>query len=251
MEEGESSLSSLSSVSSKTDVENNVNVETVKSRVQVIGICGASGCGKTTLAYNLEYTIGGRERSNVVHLDSCFSTKNAPVTTINPRIKNMERPDGIDYQKLRNKIEEAREILKNSKRKGVQFIIVEGFLLFSDEETLMLFDHKIFLKVNKETSYTRRLNRKTRSDINQFTQYFDIYVWPCYEEYNSHLWERKDIGFIDGSQRAKQVYDEAINYLKSRVVGDVNWDQKGDDRFDITSEPTIQIKRLNKQRRRK
>ncbi len=66
----------------------------------------------------------------------------------------------------------------------LQFVIVDGFLMFSDDRALSLFDLPLFLKADRQVLVERRNRRNGYITIEGFWQepegYFDRFVWPNY-----------------------------------------------------------------------
>lgn len=81
----------------------------------------------------------------------------------------------------------------------IGFIIVDGFLLYSDDRALKLLDLPLFLKADRQVLIERRNRRNGYITIEGFWQepegYFDNFVWPMYLKYNFKV--------LDGSFQTK------------------------------------------------
>mmetsp|Transcript_10355 Transcript_10355/g.11401 ORF Transcript_10355/g.11401 Transcript_10355/m.11401 type:complete len:178 (-) Transcript_10355:84-617(-) len=152
----------------------------------------------------------------IIHLDSCFATANSPETTgLSRTLKNMELPSGINYSKAISILKETIEYWATQPNPP-KAILVEGFLLYSGPELVELLDKKIFLKVAKDVSYTRRLNRKTRKNKELFDQYFEKYVWPEYLVHNAHIEDIPGIQIFDGTLSADDIFNKAIEFINKQ-----------------------------------
>lgn len=169
--------------------------KTIENQTFIIGVCGNSGAGKTTLTkFKLKSFLMKNKKEvymKIFHGDSCFQGKKAKFDP-EIKLKNIEVPEACNYNRLLKKFQvhqkEEKEYLESKK----SLIVFESFLLFCGPKELQdLFDLKIFLYTDKEISYSRRKQRRKRKNISQFNAYFEKYCWPCfqknYEEYFKKL----------------------------------------------------------------
>jgi uridine kinase len=175
----------------------------------VIGICGASGTGKTTLANTLHHhfccTKKNKDVRHIVRCDLCFKSRNAPMTEFG---RNMEVPEAIDYGKIVQLIQESTQTIT----------FVEGFLLFSSHLALPYINIKIYLESEKEVCYQRRFSRKPRKDEKKFREHYDKYVWPCHVENNKHIKEIDDVFVVDCRVSPEEVAKLCIAYISQKLT---------------------------------
>lgn len=140
----------------------------------------------------------------------------------NTGLANWDSPTAVDFKGLNEAINSARKnpfALLNQKAKPLQnnhhgsdllsltdfshlyeeldtlkdiiFIIVEGFLLFCDEDTCNNLDTKFFITASKEILKARRENRPGYVTLQGYwvdpPGYFDQIVWPQFVLWNKHL----------------------------------------------------------------
>jgi uridine kinase len=142
----------------------------------IVGIAGGSGSGKTTFARKIKEIFG----DNVVLLEQDSYYKDLSHITLEERKNlNFDHPDILDFDLLRQHLLDLKlgqQIVKpvydfkTSCRTEIQeevlpakIIIVEGVLLFAIEEVRNLFDIKIYIDVEDDIRFIRRLER----DINE------------------------------------------------------------------------------------
>ena len=142
----------------------------------LIGICGGSGSGKTTLVNALQKEIG-EDRMGVISLDSYY--KNHPKLSFEQRCKlNFDHPDAIDFQlfeKHLRLLQSGQSIempsysfethLRNEQTQNIspkEYMMVEGILIFTNEELFSLFDYSIFVSSDEDTRLKRRIKRDTK-----------------------------------------------------------------------------------------
>jgi uridine kinase len=142
----------------------------------IIGICGGTASGKSTLAKQIKSyfsTIG------VVCIVSDSYYKDHSLLNFKERSKiNFDHPDSIDFEllvknlkKLKNnqKIKEPIYSYKTHKRlkktKIVlpkKIIIIEGLHIYCNDDLIKLFDYKFFLDLDSKTRLKRRTIRDTK-----------------------------------------------------------------------------------------
>lgn len=137
-----------------------------RSRPLIIGICGRSCSGKSSVSRALK-AINPR---NILHIEADNFAKAVTPHRFNG-FENLDHPSTIKFGKLIKAIRmlqagkstnipkkrgERRHTLKVNPKK---IIIVDGFLIFSHEDLVGLFDKKIFIDVSDETIRIRRFAR--------------------------------------------------------------------------------------------
>jgi len=138
----------------------------------IIGICGASASGKTTLATRLQHLLP--HNVTIISQDSYF--KHLPHLSLQERIQfNWDCPDGLDIdllceqlmmikqgysieQPVRNFYTFSRELFTKTVHPA-PIIIVEGILIFAIEEIRKLCDIKIYIDAEADIRLIRRVRR--------------------------------------------------------------------------------------------
>ena len=165
----------------------------------IIGIAGASGSGKTTIANRIHEPIG--DDAVLITHDSYY--KNHDELSFEKRCKiNYDHPDSLesdllvkhliklksgksvcipeyDY-KLHQRSENTRKIMPKS------VVIVEGILIFTEPKLRELMDLKIYVDTDPDICLIRRINRdvkkRNRSLDSVLNQYLDT-VKPMYHDF--------------------------------------------------------------------
>uniref|UniRef100_A0A3Q2XZ74 Uridine-cytidine kinase n=1 Tax=Hippocampus comes TaxID=109280 RepID=A0A3Q2XZ74_HIPCM len=168
----------------------------------VIGLCGGSASGKTTVANKI---IEALDVPWVVLLsmDSFYKvlTKEEQELAANNEY-NFDHPDAFDFELLVNvlrKLKKGKSIkvpvydfTSHSRRKewktvyGANVVIFEGILAFANKELLKLLDMKVFVDTDSDIRLTRRLKRDVSQrgrDIGGIIKQYNKFVKPAFEQY--------------------------------------------------------------------
>ena len=166
----------------------------------IIGICGASGSGKTFIANLISKTIkkifDNSECNDVVIIsqDSYYIGGNTQT--------NYDIPSSIDFNLLTSHINQLlsgksikcpcydfsthSRLNQTIKINPTKIIIVEGILIFSHEEIRNLFNMKIFINAEAPTQIFRRtirdINTRGRT-IEEVRERYERDVWPSYNDF--------------------------------------------------------------------
>jgi uridine kinase len=139
----------------------------------IIGICGGTGSGKTTVAHKIIQAVGGE---GVVYLQQDAYYRNLGDMPIDLRHKvNFDHPDAFDTELMINHLEALRagecieqptyDYQTHSRRAETvhvvsrPVIIIEGILVFDDAKMRGLMDLKIFVDADADIRFIRRLDR--------------------------------------------------------------------------------------------
>jgi len=139
----------------------------------VIGICGGTGSGKTTIAEEILKKIDTKD-SILLEQDSYY--KNLNNLSFKERSKtNFDHPSAIDFSlmiKHINMLKNGKSIFKPKydftrhirsteveQVKPAKILIVEGILIFAISELRDLFDVKVFVDTDDDERLLRRINR--------------------------------------------------------------------------------------------
>jgi len=143
------------------------------SRVMIIGICGGTGSGKTTVAQKILEAVGA---DRVVYLQQDAYYKDLSHLPLETRhTLNFDHPDAIDTDLLIRHIEELRagraieqpiyDFTTHTRRPETRhieprpIILVEGILVFENPRLRALMDLKIFVDTADDIRFIRRLVR--------------------------------------------------------------------------------------------
>ena len=139
----------------------------------LIGIAGGSGSGKTLVARTIIRDLGS-SRVAIVDQDSYYRDLD-DIPVADRDLRNFDHPDAFDNELLRAHVRallEGRTVeqpiydytrharLKETKTVGDHAVIVlEGILIFTDEELRELMDIKVFIDTDADVRLMRRIER--------------------------------------------------------------------------------------------
>lgn len=199
----------------------------------VIGICGGSGSGKTTILKRLAEDFKHLKPS-VFSMDNYYK----PIQLQHKDEKgvvNFDLPTALDKDKL---VYDLRQLISGESVDVVEYqfnvsnnkhvlitldpselIIVEGIFVFEYQEVFELLDYSIFIDVDLQVQLDRRLYRDqenrgySREDV--------LYQWknhvtPCYNKYIGPHEKNADFIFHNDS-RADLDYEVLLNNLKELI----------------------------------
>jgi uridine kinase len=148
-------------------------IRPLDSRPLIIGICGGTGSGKTTITARI---IEALSEANVIVLEQDNYYKDYPGMPFEERVKqNFDHPDSMDTPLLVEHVRRLREG-QSIERPTYDFanfrradetvrlaprsaIIVEGILIFESKALRDLMDIKIFVDTDADLRFIRRLVR--------------------------------------------------------------------------------------------
>lgn len=139
----------------------------------IIGICGGTGSGKTTIARKIIEAVG---RENVILLEQDSYYRNLEDMPLDERHQaNFDHPDSIDSELLVNHLKrlkggnniempiyDFKTHTRNSETEHFEpkpVTIVEGILIFSEPRILSLLDVRVFVDTPDDIRFIRRLQR--------------------------------------------------------------------------------------------
>lgn len=148
----------------------------VGGRSLIIGICGGTGSGKTTITRRI---IEALSDTSVVVLQQDNYYRDYPKLSYEERVKiNFDHPDSMDTPLLAEDVRKLRsgqaierptydfanfERLRGTVRiEPLPAIIVEGILIFENKALRELMDIKIFVDTDADLRFIRRLKRDIR-----------------------------------------------------------------------------------------
>ena len=198
-------------------------------KIFLIGIAGGSGSGKTFLANKILDTF--KDEVLIIQQDSYY--KDLSKLEYNKRIlENFDHPDSIDIELLKthiNKLSNGESIdkpiynfsehLRKNQIKTISpkpIIIIEGILILSFKELLNLFSLKIFINIESDIRFIRRLKRdikqRNRTTLDVCRQYLSS-VRPMHDKFVEPSKNNSDF-IIKNDNDHKNI----INIIKHKLV---------------------------------
>ncbi len=164
----------------------------------IISICGGSGSGKTTFTDKIKNLV--LDEISVLHMDSYYLSK-LP-REISGKKANFDHPDAFDWDLLKKHLLDLKfgksvsvpcydfktnaRLKKTQKILPTKVILFEGIFSLYDEEIRKLSDITVFLHVEADIRFIRRLHRdveeRGRSLDSVISQYYET-VRPMYQKY--------------------------------------------------------------------
>ena len=186
-----------------------------------IGIVGPSGSGKSTLCKTLKQDS---ELFEHVKLDNYFK----PVESFPKKFgfPNWELPSNLKFDELfrdLKKLQAGEKVETKSlpKKKGDEakqitlyprkYILVEGFILFKDQEVRDLLDTKIYLDMSEEMILERRKMRFGQDHVSDYDTKVAI---PEFLEYGITQKEFADY-IISANKSQKELQDEILRIISN------------------------------------
>ncbi len=183
----------------------------------IIGICGGTGSGKTTISRKIVEAVG---RENVVLVEQDSYYRNLADMPLDERHQaNFDHPDSIDSDMLVNHIRRLKQGLEvemplydfkthtRSDRIEIiepkQVVIVEGILIFAETRVLDMLDVRVFVDTPDDVRFIRRLQRditeRGRTVESVIAQYYRT-VRPMHHEFVEPSKRHADIIVPEGGQ---------------------------------------------------
>jgi uridine kinase len=142
----------------------------------IIGICGGTGSGKTTIARRIIESVG-KESVILIEQDSYY--RNLADMPLDERHQaNFDHPDSIDSEMLMNHLKRLKsgdsiempiyDFKSHTRSDRSEYlepkpvVIVEGILIFSEPRILSLLDVRVFVDTPDDIRFIRRLQRDIR-----------------------------------------------------------------------------------------
>ena len=183
----------------------------------IIGICGGTGSGKTTIARKIVEAVG-KENVVLVEQDSYYRNL-ADMPLDERRQANFDHPDSIDSDMLVNHIRRLKQNLTvemplydfktHMRSDQIEIIepkpvvIVEGILIFAETRVLDLLDVRVFVDTPDDIRFIRRLQRdiaeRGRTAESVIAQYYRT-VRPMHHEFVEPSKRNADIIVPEGGQ---------------------------------------------------
>jgi uridine kinase len=195
----------------------------------LIGIAGGSGSGKTLVARTIVRELG-TDRVVVIDQDSYY--KNLEDIPLRDReARNFDHPDAFDAQLLREHVRalldgqavdqpiydygEHRRLTETRRIGEHPIIVLEGILIFGDQELRDLMDIKLFIDADPDIRFIRRLRRdlveRGRSVDSVIRQYIES-VRPMHLQFVEPTKRHADVIIPEGGHNKV-----AIDLVKTKI----------------------------------
>lgn len=197
----------------------------------LVGICGGTGSGKSTVAKELANHF---KNLGVVILTTDSYYKNRSDLDFSTRSKiNFDHPDSIDFNLLYYNLKNIKKNIKiiqpiysyrNHKRlkktKVIfpkKIIIIEGLHVLCNEKINEILDYKIFLDVDDTTRLQRRIIRDTKErgrSIKEVKKRYKEMCKPMYDEFINPSKNYADIILNSEQISIKKIINLISNKIK-------------------------------------
>ncbi len=182
--------------------------------VMIIGIAGGTGSGKTTLTQKIKKVFG----ENVVVLSHDYYYKSNSDLPFEERITlNYDHPNAFDTNLLIEHLKALKEgktiyhpvysfvehtrLEETIETKPAKVIVVEGILIFENQELCKLMDVKVFVDTDADLRILRRLLRDVKErgrDLDSVINQYISTVKPMHEQFVDPSKKRADIIIPEG-----------------------------------------------------
>ncbi len=203
----------------------------------IIGICGGTGSGKTTIARSIVDAVG---RPNVVLVEQDSYYRNLSDMPLDERHQaNFDHPDSIDSDMLVNHLMRLKQGLSvemplydfvtHTRSEEIEVIepkpvvIVEGILIFAEARVLDLLDVRVFVDTPDDVRLMRRLRRDITERGRTFERTLEQYertIRPMHFEFVEPSKRHADIIIPEGSNTGV-----TVDFLCSMVREKLNTEQ--------------------------
>ncbi len=194
---------------------------------KIIGICGGTASGKTTLAEKIVKKL--HDKANILSLDNYYRSFSGPLEELSKI--NYDHPRSLDIELFSSHIKALKEkkringpiydfSVHSRSEKTIKFnskdiTIVEGLFLFNIGVPDEYFDLKIFMDTPADLRFIRRLirdrNERGRSVESVINQYLDT-VRRMHEKYVEPNKELADVVF-EGAVYTNEDLDKLITRI--------------------------------------
>ena len=188
----------------------------------IIGICGGTGSGKTTIARSIVDAVGAH---NVVLIEQDSYYRNLGDMPLDERHQaNFDHPDSIDSDMLVNHLKRLKQgenvemplydFKTHTRSDQIEIIepklvvLVEGILIFAESRVLDLLDVRVFVDTPDDIRLMRRLRRDFTERGRTFERTLDQYertIRPMHFEFVEPSKRHADIIIPEGGQTGVSV----------------------------------------------
>ena len=183
----------------------------------IIGICGGTGSGKTTIARAIVNAVGAR---NVILVEQDSYYRNLADMPLDERHQaNFDHPDSIDSDMLVNHLKRLKagdpiempvyDFVSHTRSDATEHIgpkpvvLVEGILIFAESRVLDLLDVRVYVDTPDDIRLMRRLRRDITERGRTFERTLEQYertIRPMHFEFVEPSKRHADIIIPEGGQ---------------------------------------------------
>ena len=188
----------------------------------IIGICGGTGSGKTTLAKKMDcyykdddaLTIEQKARRNYDHPDAF------DMELLVSHLKKLKNGESISYPTYDfTTHSRTSEWIKADSKK---VIIIEGIMLFANPEITNMLDYKLFVDTDADVRILRRIMRDVKQrgrSLDSVVQQYLTTVKPMHETFIEPYKRLADIIVPEGGHN-QTAFDMIVSTLVSKIRRD-------------------------------
>ena len=199
----------------------------------LIGIGGSSCCGKTSIAIELASRLEGY--SPVLTLDSYYRDFSSMTPKERDEI-NFDIPESLDHELIYkhiimltrgNIVEKPVYDYSTHLRKGTEkisppdrFLIVEGLYAFYRKEIRRLYNLKVFIDLDDETAFERRIERDVRergSSREYVIRQYKMMVRPMFNKYILPTRKYADL-VLDGKSSVEESVGRIMEVIDNKTL---------------------------------
>ncbi len=209
----------------------------------IIGICGGTGSGKTTIARAIVESVGAR-KVVLVEQDSYY--RNLADMPLDERKQaNFDHPDSLDSDMLVNHLLRLKQGLavemplydfkthtRSNKIEVIEprpVVIVEGILIFAEPRVLDLLDVRVYVDTPDDIRLIRRLKRDITERGRTFERTLEQYertIRPMHFEFVEPSKRHADIIIPEGGQMGVSV-DVLCGLVREKLGKELATDSHG------------------------
>ena len=199
----------------------------------ILGICGGTGSGKTTVAARLAEALGPDQ---ALLLAQDYYYKDSSHLPFEQRARqNFDHPDAVDFELLIQHVDALRSQqpiqqpsydfcahVRRTETKRVDaraVVIVEGILIFQNSRLRDLFDLKLYVDTDADVRFIRRLRRdlreRGRSVDSVVEQYLET-VRPMHPQFVEPARRHADIVIPEGGKNDAAM-ELLVQWLATKV----------------------------------
>jgi uridine kinase len=204
----------------------------------VIGVCGGSASGKTTVCEILKSSLTTEEIS-IVACDSFYKVLSTEQKQqAHASNYDFDSPNAIDFDLMKDFVRKLTnwedvdipvyDFTTHSRLPGKfetipsrNVVIVEGILIFSDKELRDMFDLRIFVDCDADIRLARRMRRDISErgrDPQGVIDMYMRYVKPSYESWVEPYRRRADVVIPNmGSEVSKAAMEMLVHHIRLQL----------------------------------